>query len=252
MYLSKNVEKRMLRKNSENSDDAKVISEYDSGACPPRRLLLLECQHSVTHRHHQRPDLALLRVSAHQAEERVHGGCVRGGLLRDAWHLTGVVLRRQAAVEHVVAQHDTSFRQEFILHDERVAPSVHGLVQIHEDEIRFSPFAAFSCRKASISDWTTLTLAGRCLRAKFTRHSSRSTVVTCMCCESTAADTPVSVPRSHATLPAFRPAMKSRVCALCTSSAQFASMPSGNGLSVAVACSTFCTASLSSIEFFSR
>merc|ERR1719487_2423249 len=73
-----------------------------------------------------------------------------------------------------------------------------------------------------------------------------------MCCESTAADTPVKVPKSHATLPCWMPAKKSKVCALCTSSAQFMSMPSGNGFSVAVAFRTSCTASPSFVEFFSK
>ena len=81
-------------------------------------------------------DLVNGRVGAHELEERVHGCRVRRSLLRHLGQLAGVVLRRQAAIEHVVAEHDATRRKQSVLHDELVASRVHGLVQIHEDEIR--------------------------------------------------------------------------------------------------------------------
>merc|ERR1711937_849382 len=50
------------------------------------------------------------------------------------------MLRRQTAVEDVVAQHDATRRKQSVLHDESVASSVHWLVQIHEDEIGLCSF----------------------------------------------------------------------------------------------------------------
>ena len=112
-----------------------------------------------------------------------------------------------------------------------------------------SPASPRASRNGKISDSTTSTFSGRCFCANFARHASRSHDTTFLqCCDKTAALTPVSVPRSKATAPFFRPARKSSVCALCTSSAQFASMPAGNGFSVRVASSTAPTLFPSGVE----
>merc|ERR1711871_996732 len=66
-----------LKKSEKSSSD---MSEIENERL--RGLRHLESQHPVTHRHHERPDLARGRVLAHLAEERVHGRRVCCGLFR--------------------------------------------------------------------------------------------------------------------------------------------------------------------------
>merc|ERR1719444_603272 len=75
-----------------------------------------------------------------------------------------------------------------------------------------------------------------------------------MCCDITAAEIPVNVPKSQAFLPDFalRLEKKSKVCALCTSSAQLASIPSGKTLPFPVSARIFNTAAPRGVEFFSK